>query len=155
MRPEEELVFLLKQKGLILSCAESFTGGTISQKIVSVSGASQVFYEGIVSYNPQAKIDRLGVLDITIKDNGVVSSQVATEMATGLLKGGKCDVAVSSTGYADKTDDGGQVGLCYLAVCTKDKTLVEKLNFTESRTCIMEKASCRAIAMAIELIKSL
>ena len=48
---EEKLVKTLKEKNMNISVAESLTGGYIASRIVSVSGASQVFYEGIVSYN--------------------------------------------------------------------------------------------------------
>ena len=40
---EEAVIDLLKEKDLKLSLAESLTGGMIAQRIVNVSGASEVF----------------------------------------------------------------------------------------------------------------
>ena len=56
---EETLVHTLKQQGLSLSTAESCTGGMIAQRITSVSGASEVFGYGFVTYWAEAKT-RLG-----------------------------------------------------------------------------------------------
>ena len=58
---QKKIVQALLSKKLYLSTAESFTAGNVASSIISVSGASKVFYEGVVCYNTQAKMDRLGV----------------------------------------------------------------------------------------------
>ncbi|MBQ5801463.1 MAG: CinA family protein [Clostridia bacterium] len=114
----QTLVTLLRQKGKVLSVAESFTGGGVARSIVSVSGASEVFYESIVAYHSNAKIQRLGVAAQTIKNYGAVSNETAYEMALSLLLGRKCDIAISTTGLAGpNTDESGlPVGLFFVAV---------------------------------------
>ncbi|MGL6168994.1 MAG: CinA family protein, partial [Fusobacteriaceae bacterium] len=92
----EKLILELKNKKLKLSVAESCTGGMLSSEIVEVSGASEVFYEGIVTYSCESKIKRLGVSEETIKKYGVVSEQTAKEM----LKGLETEVGISTTGIA-------------------------------------------------------
>ncbi len=152
MSRQEELVSLLKEKNLKLSVAESFTGGLISEKIVSVSGASEVFYEGMVCYNAQSKIDRLNVKESTISEKGVVSAETACEMAMGLLKTGNCDVAIATTGYSDVNEDDKQIGLCYVAVGFEGKIAVSKNVFDGTRRRIMERASCKALDMAFKIV---
>ena len=114
----QTLVSLLKSSGKTLSVAESFTGGGVAKSIVSVSGASEVFYEAIVAYHSNAKIQRLGVSAQTLKNCGAVSNETAYEMALSLLLGRKCDIAISTTGLAGPNSDesGLPVGLFFIAV---------------------------------------
>ena len=118
MSKQEELVSLLKEKNLKLSVAESFSGGLISEKIVSVSGASEVFYEGMVCYNAQSKIDRLNVketktrrgksLELSHPKFGALGS-VPDEMAEvlmPLLSGKKSDYHFESSNVIAGTSKG-------------------------------------------------
>ena len=139
---EKRLVQLLKQKNLKISVAESFTGGGIAKKITSVSGASEVYFEGINCYNETSKIKRLGVLEKTLQEKGAVSKETALEMAYGLLNTGDCDVAIATTGLAGPNSDssGKPVGLCYLSIGIKDDVKVYEHIFTGTRQEITEKA---------------
>lgn len=64
------MIDLLKEKDLKLSLAESLTGGMIAQRIVNVSGASEVFGYGFVTYSNKAKHKCLGVKKRTLKEQG-------------------------------------------------------------------------------------
>lgn len=149
----EYLVGLLKEKNLIVSSAESFTGGSIASAIVNVNGASNVFYEGLVTYNVNAKINRLNVSKQTVEKNTVVSSEVCCEMAYGLLNGGNCDLSVATTGYASPTNDEKTNGLCYLAVATKSKIVCGRFVFEGSRKQIIEHGKDLALFMLINATK--
>ncbi len=46
---EEAVVDMLKEQEMTLSLAESCTGGAIAARIVNVSGASEVFLQGMVT----------------------------------------------------------------------------------------------------------
>lgn len=153
---ENLLVKLLKEKGLTVSTAESFTGGAIGKKITSVSGASSVFYEGIIAYNERAKSDRLGVKIQTLNDFKPVSYQVALEMAQGLTKDKKADLGISTTGIAgpNSDDSGFPVGLCFIGISFKQKTVVYKFNFDGNRQEIVEKGAKHALLLAINTIKT-
>lgn len=94
------VVKLLKDMGLTAATAESCTGGLISERITSVSGASEVFELGICSYSERIKNEILGVSAETIEKYGVVSEEVALEMVRGLKKISGADVCVSVTGIA-------------------------------------------------------
>lgn len=139
---EEELVKILKRHKFKISVAESFTGGGIAKRITSVSGASEVYFEGINAYDENSKIKRLGVSETTLSEKGAVSEETAYEMARGLLNTGDCDVAVATTGLAGPNSDGSgkPVGLCYISVGTKRGIKVYRYLFDGTRREITEKA---------------
>ncbi|MDE6583935.1 MAG: CinA family protein, partial [Anaeroplasmataceae bacterium] len=79
----KELVELLIDKNYKITCAESCTGGLLASNIVEVPAASQVFDMSFVTYANEAKVQCLGVQQETIDTYGVVSEEVAREMAVG------------------------------------------------------------------------
>jgi PncC family amidohydrolase len=154
---DKQLVELLKLRGKTLSVAESFTGGGISRRIVSVSGASKVFFEGLNTYNELSKIKRLGVSEYTLKTFGAVSDQTAYEMAAGLMATGDCDISIATTGLAGPTSDNSAlpVGLCYIAVGTKEKVFVYRYKFNGTREEITETAINYALFLAYKQLKKM
>lgn len=154
---QEVLVSMLKIGKFKISVAESFTGGNLASRIISVPGASEVFYEGIVAYSSEAKIRRLGVEEESIKKNKPVSSQVAGEMASGLLSEGVPDLVVSTTGLAGPSSDesGFPVGLCYLAAGSRQGVSVYRYMFDGTRAEITEKGVQTALFLAIKSVKHL
>jgi nicotinamide-nucleotide amidase len=154
---EQQLVTLLKIRGRTLSVAESFTGGGIARRITSVSGASEVYFEGINAYNTASKIKRLGVSPQTLAQYGAVSEKTAYEMAVGLLRTGDCNLAIATTGLAGpNTDESGlPVGLCYIAVGTLEKIRVYQYNFDGSRDEITEKGIDYALYLAYKQLRNL
>ena len=86
MTLEEEVVNKLLEKNLIITTAESCTGGLIAAAIVNVSGASGCFNEGYITYANESKIRLLGVKEESIREFGVVSDVVVKEMAEGVVK---------------------------------------------------------------------
>ena len=151
------LIDILKMGNFRISVAESFTGGNLASRIVSVPGASKVFYEGIVAYSEEAKAKRLGVSRESLKTNKPVSSQVAGEMAEGLLKEGECDLVVATTGLAGPQSDesGFPVGLCYIAVGSDQGVSVYKFKFDGNREEIIEKGVQTALFLAIKGVKNI
>ncbi|MBR5439699.1 MAG: CinA family protein [Clostridia bacterium] len=151
----EQLVKILTLQKGIISVAESFTGGGISKEITSQSGASNVFYEGIVCYNENSKINRLGVSEQSIDELGAVSSKVAYQMSKGLIMQGNSTIALSTTGLAGPNSDksGLPVGLCYIGVATEEHTVVHKYNFLGNRQEICRQGVETAIFLAIKALK--
>ena len=78
---EETVVHTLQEKGLTIATAESCTGGLIAQRLTSVSGSSEVFGYGFVTYWEQAKAKLVGVDPAVIEKYNVVSAPVAAQMA--------------------------------------------------------------------------
>ena len=153
---EEQLVKILTVQNKTISVAESFTGGLVASKITSVRGASKVFYEGVVAYNEQAKINRLKVKKQTLNQCCAVSGQVAYEMAYGLMQEKQVDLVISTTGIAgpDSDDSNFPVGLCYIAVGGEKKIKAFKFNFKGSRSQIVNQGVNYALFLAIKELRN-
>lgn len=121
---------LLREKGLTIGTAESCTGGLMAKRLTDVSGASQVFKGGIVSYTNEVKHHVLGVPQELLDQYGAVSAPVAKAMAEGARCALGCDIALSSTGVAgpDKDDWGNEVGTMFVAIATPEGTHVRELH---------------------------
>lgn len=126
----ELTVNLLKTNKLKITTAESCTGGLISKMITDVSGSSEVFDCGIVSYSNDIKMSVLGVKDDTLALYGAVSEQTVREMSEGALRISGADISVAVSGiagpFSDSTDK--PVGLIFIAVNYNNKITVKKLN---------------------------
>ncbi len=99
----KELVDLLIDKNLKISCAESCTGGLLASSIVAVPAASQVFDLSFVTYANEAKVQLVDVQQKTIDTYGVVSEEVAREMAIGCAQKAGSDIGVGISGIAGPT----------------------------------------------------
>lgn len=146
----------LKKKGLKIATAESCTGGMLANLLTNISGSSEYFDRGIVSYSNRAKIELLGVKEETLERYGAVSEQTAREMAEGVRERSKVDIGISTTGIAGPT--GGTkdkpVGLVYIGISTKEKTIVRKFLFKGSRIENKESACNAALSMLLEIVES-
>ena len=91
---------LAKSQDLMITTAESCTGGLIAAALTEIAGSSAVFERGFVTYTNAAKHEMLGVLDQTLTKHGAVSEEVAAEMARGALAYSNAQLAVSVTGIA-------------------------------------------------------
>ena len=153
----EQLIALLKLRGKKISVAESFTGGGIAKKLTSVAGASEVYFEGLNTYDELSKIKRLGVSQYTLTTMGAVSDQTAYEMAAGLIATGDCDISIATTGIAGPKSDRSMqpVGLCYIAVGTKERVFVYRYKFDGTREEITQTAIHYALYQAYKLLKKM
>lgn len=100
MALEEQVVDKLLKLGYHISFAESCTGGLCCGNLVNVTNASKVLDVSFVTYANEAKTEFLGVSTDTILKYGVVSEQVAYEMAAGVAQTAKSQVGVGITGVA-------------------------------------------------------
>src|SRR3990172_4634027 len=100
---EELLGHLLREQGLTLAVAESCTGGLICHRITNVSGASDYFLGGVVTYSNQAKMDLLMVPAEVLSFRGAVSAETARAMAVGVAEIFHADIGLSVTGIAGPT----------------------------------------------------
>ena len=115
---EEVVVEGLKARKMTIACAESCTGGLIAKRITDISGASEVFGYGCVTYWNEAKMGLLGVSPETIEQYTEVSAQCALEMARGVRKLAGADIGISTTGYAGPTGgtEENPVGTVYIGL---------------------------------------
>lgn len=93
----------LLARGQMLATAESCTGGMIAAACTDLSGSSQWFERGFVSYSNEAKAELLGVPPALIEAHGAVSEPVAHAMAAGAVAHSRAQVAVAVTGVAGPT----------------------------------------------------
>ena len=151
----EQLYRLLKLRRLKLSIAESFTGGGVGKSLVDVPGVSEVYFEGLNTYSNEAKMMRLCVSEMTLKQHGAVSAETAYEMAEGLIKTGNCQLAISTTGIAGPKSDNTlkPVGLAYIGIGLDEDISVYKFNFKGNRECISRTAINQALYLAYKRIK--
>jgi len=139
---EETVSSLLREKGMTMSTAESCTGGLVAKRMTDISGASQVFLGGAVTYSNSAKACILGVSEESLEKYGAVSEQVAIEMAKGAKDKFGTDIAVSLTGVAgpDSDDRGNPVGLVYIGLACGDDAICRKV------FCGSPRSRCRTMA---------
>lgn len=142
---------MLKKQNKTLSTAESCTGGMIAQVLTSVSGASQYFNGGVVTYATESKINVLGVSESLINDYSVVSKEVVSSMALNIKEMMKTDYAIATTGNAgpSKGDSDAEIGTVFIAIATPTDIFVEEFNFGQPR----EKVIDRAVFKSLELLQ--
>lgn len=148
---EEKLVEKLKEKGLTVSTAESCTGGMVAMMITSVSGASEVFKYGAVTYANETKQKVLSVSGDTLGALGAVSAETALQMAQGVRKTMGADIGVSVTGVAGPSmSEGKPVGLVYVGVSSDRISHVSENHFSGNREEIRRQAAEKALCLALE-----
>jgi nicotinamide-nucleotide amidase len=111
----------LKREQLMLATAESCTGGWAAQAVTAISGSSEWFERGFVTYSNEAKKELLDVKESTLKTHGAVSEETAREMALGALASSKAHVSLAVTGIAGPTggSDAKPVGMVCFAWARK------------------------------------
>lgn len=117
---------LLQQQGQTLSVAESCTGGGLGQMLTEMSGSSEYFWGGIISYDNSVKIKQLGVKPDDINNWGAVSSQVAQAMAIGVKTRLETDWGLSITGIAGPNGgtESKPVGLVYIGLAAPNGNII-------------------------------
>ena len=150
-RLEKLILNELKNRKKTLSVAESCTGGLLADSFINVSGASEVFKEGIVSYSNEAKIARLFVKKETLEKYGAVSKEVAKEMVLGL----NTDVGIATTGIAGPNGGSKEkpVGLVYIGIKVGKELKIERKIFKGNRRQIRKKAVLHSLFCLNKLLK--
>ncbi|MBW4643932.1 MAG: competence/damage-inducible protein A [Goleter apudmare HA4340-LM2] len=109
---------LLRASGETLSVAESCTGGGLGQMLTEISGSSNYFWGGVISYDNSVKVRLLGVNPEDLGKYGAVSAIVAEQMAVGVKTRLSTPWGLSVTGIAGPTGgtDMKPVGLVYIGL---------------------------------------
>lgn len=140
---------LLLKEGATLSSAESCTGGVIASKFTAMSGASEYFWGGVVSYDNSVKENLLGVSRENLEQYGAVSEQVARQMAEGVRRACGTTYGVATTGIAGPTGGTPEkpVGTVWMAVATPTHTIAKVVVHGKVRAVNIERAATAAINM--------
>ncbi len=131
----------LRALHITVATAESCTGGLLASLLTDVSGSSEYFDRGLVTYSNKAKQDLLGVPTQLLQTHGAVSEETARAMAQGVRERSHVDYGIATTGIAGPT--GGTpakpVGLVYIAIATPQTLVVRRFLFKGDR--LQNKAS--------------
>ena len=139
---------LLKMKKT-LSIAESCTGGLLANRITDIPGSSGYFQTGVVAYSNPSKNKILNIPLEIIKKYGAVSKLVTSLMAKNIRLLAKTDIGIGISGIAGPlgaTKKKG-VGLVYIALSTKKKTICKEFRFLGQRSIVKYKATQAALDM--------
>jgi len=95
-----EILDIATNSDVMITTAESCTGGMLAAALTDLPGSSRIYDRGFVTYTNAAKTDMLNVSPDTLAAFGAVSEEVAGEMALGALSNSGAQIAVSVTGIA-------------------------------------------------------
>lgn len=153
----EVVVNLLKANNKTITAAESLTAGLFQASLADISGASQIFSGGFVTYSMEEKSKMLGINMKDLAEHGVVSSFTAQVMAEGAREKIGADFAISLTGVAGPEELEGQaVGTVFIALASVNGTEILQLSLGgRSRSTIRRVAVLHALNLVRQtLLKS-
>jgi nicotinamide-nucleotide amidase len=141
---------LLRSSRETLSVAESCTGGGLGQMLTEISGSSDYFCGGVISYDNSVKIGLLGVNPEDLDTFGAVSGIVAEQMAVGVKSRLKTNWGLSVTGIAGPTGgtDTKPVGLVYIGLAgprDEVKSYEYRFGTIRNRSIIRQLSVCQAL----------
>ncbi|MCY1371286.1 Nicotinamide-nucleotide amidohydrolase PncC [compost metagenome] len=151
----EQLATELKARGQFLATAESCTGGLIAGACTDLSGSSDWFERGFVTYSNAAKTSMLGVPAALIAQHGAVSEPVARAMAAGALAQSAAQLAVAVTGVAGPTGGSADkpVGTVWFGWATPEGVTTEHQRFDGDRAAVRQAAVRHALAGLLQRLR--
>jgi nicotinamide-nucleotide amidase len=147
----------LKEHGMTLATAESCTGGGVAQAVTMISGSSDWFDRGFVTYSNTAKEEMLGVAPDTLEQHGAVSEQTVREMVDGALQYSRAQVALSVSGIAGPTGGTPEkpVGMVWFAWGTKDTVQATCHQISGDRDAVRAKSVQIALQGVLNLLNDI
>ena len=144
----EALAAELRTRGWTMATAESCTGGLIAGACTDLSGSSDWFERGLVTYSNAAKTELLGVPADIIAVHGAVSEPVARAMAAGVLAHSPAQLAVAVTGVAGPTGGSAEkpVGTVWFGWATPQGVFTEHRRFPGDRAAVRQATVAHALA---------
>ena len=151
----EEMKNLFVEKGLTLGSVESFTGGQFASFITKIPGASKFFKGALVTYATEEKERLLSIPHQDVVKYGVVSSEIALQMAEFGKEKLDVDYCLSFTGNAGpEAMEDKPVGLIYIGLSTPHFSKVSSFQLEGSRHSVQEKAVSLALTLIEEALKN-
>ncbi|MEO8458860.1 MAG: competence/damage-inducible protein A [Chloroflexota bacterium] len=140
---------MLRERGLTLATMESCTAGLLASTITDVDGASDYFLGGYVTYATETKIAQ-GVSRDLIEQHGVISPEVACDMARAVRANLNADYGIGVTGITGAEPvEGKPPGTIHVAV--HDGTRCEPLSYAINLGRAANKR--RAVTSALFLLR--
>lgn len=138
------------EEGAVCATAESCTGGMVASAITDIAGSSAWFDRGFVTYTNTAKMQMLGVSELSLTEFGAVSESVVREMAAGALLNSDATLSVSISGVAGPS--GGSTEKPVGTVCFAWSRQTDKNVYTctEYLPGDRQQVRLKAVALALE-----
>ncbi len=160
--PELQISSLLTSRGLRLAVAESCTGGLISHRITNISGSSDYFLGGVISYANEAKQAWLEVRGDVLQSAGAVSDEVVLEMAQGVrnaLRGHFPVASILGLAVSGIAGPGGgspekPVGLVWIALSAADGCWAWRFQFPGDRLSVKERSAEEALGLLLDYLEN-
>ena len=151
----QQLASALQARGWMMATAESCTGGMIAARCTDLSGSSNWFERGFVTYSNAAKTELLGVPAALIAQHGAVSEAVACAMAQGAAERAPVQASVAVTGVAGPTGGSADkpVGTVWLAWCVDGQVSSERMVFAGDRAAVREATVRHALQGLLDRLK--
>lgn len=130
-----EIGRILKAKHLTIATAESCTAGGIGAALASVDGASSYYVGGVAAYTVETKAKLLGIDTQRIDTYGVVSPEIAQDMAQSIRRLTAAYIGIGITGYlgASGGDEHVGNGTIFFAIDINNDVVVRKLLVSADR----------------------
>jgi len=144
----------LKKHQVTIATAESCTGGFLAHMLTNVSGSSEYFDRGVISYSNTAKMELLGIPAQLLKNYGAVSKEVAAAMAKAIRERAQVDIGIATTGIAGPTGSTKDkpVGLVFIGVSTKDTVVVKEFLFSGDRLTNKDSTCTAALELLLKTV---
>ena len=152
----QQLADKLIAKKLIMSTAESCTGGWIAQSLTDLAGSSAWFDTGFITYSDEAKQRLLEVPAPFFQLNGpgAVSEETVVAMTQGAISNSRASVAVAVSGVAgpDGGSDEKPVGTVWIACQWEDKVHTQRFLFAGDRRAVRLATLKAALVCLLNLV---
>lgn len=156
LRLAESLLQKCRARRLMLTTAESCTGGLIAATLTEIAGSSDVVERGFVTYSNAAKSSAVGVPAEMIAGHGAVSEPVARAMAEGALRKSDADIAIACTGIAGPGGGSPQkpVGRVHIAVAARGMaTMHQQMDYGDIGRAAVRIATVEdALNLTVEMV---
>lgn len=153
---EEKLSKILEDKGLMVSTAESCTGGGVASCLTSISGSSAYFKGGVVAYSNEVKMEVLNVPSHVLDEYGAVSKKTVKQMARGAQELFATECAIATSGIAGPS--GGTkdkpVGTIWIAAAYKSKVETLQLTTDNGRAANVVNAINESLYLLYQLLNT-
>ena len=151
----QTLAATLRQRGWMMTSAESCTGGLIASACTDLAGSSDWFERGFVSYSNAAKTELLGVPPALIAAHGAVSEPVVRAMAEGAIARSAAQASVAVTGVAGPSGGSADkpVGTVWFGWCVAGQTQAERQHFDGDRAAVRAQTVAHALARLVQRLQ--
>ncbi len=148
-------ILVCEVAGVSVACAESMTGGLVTELLTSVPGASAVVRGGVTAYATDLKVSVLNVSEALVAKGGAIQAEVALQMAAGVAKLMAADLGLGISGVAGPDpQDGATVGTVHVAVVDSktDSSRVHSLRLAGTRDEIRVQGATALLAMLLDMV---